>query len=119
MNFNTGINGTYHVGEWYDAQENSYLFPYLRYVSVLIESTREEHAELHGVIADLDDAFWNEHYPPNGWNCLCGIEQLTFDEAESDPMFGKEPPDIDIQENFQNNPGKDQIIWGDWLKGKL
>ena len=31
-NFNTGINGAYHAGEWYDAQENSDLFPSARRV---------------------------------------------------------------------------------------
>ncbi len=60
-----------------------------------------------------------DYYPPNGWNCLCGVEQLTQEEAESDPMFGKEPADVHIVENFRNNPGKDRTIWGDWLEDRL
>ena len=74
---------------------------------------------MHGTIAEINDPLWADHYPSNGWNCLCGVEQLTQEEAEEDPMFGKEHPYIDIQDNFKNNPGRDQTIWGDWLKDKM
>lgn len=114
-NFNTAMNNSYLAGNWFQAQEDKDIFPYLRYVAVMDDRVREEHAELHGTIKDIDDPFWDIHYPPNGWNCRCDVEQLMKSEAEEDPKFGKEPPDVEIDENFRKNTGKDQTIWGDWI----
>lgn len=33
---------------------------------------RPEHAALHGVTLPPSDPFWEEFYPPNGWNCFTG-----------------------------------------------
>lgn len=117
-NFNTAINNSYLAANWIDAEDTKDLFPYLRYVGIMDDRIRDEHAALHGTIAKLDDSFWNINYPPNGWNCRCDVEQLTNAEAEADPKFGKKPPKVKIDENFAKNSGKDKTIWGDWLKDK-
>lgn len=39
---------------------------------------RPEHAALHGVTLPPSDPFWEEFYPPNGWNCfVAGTPVLT------------------------------------------
>ena len=37
---------------------------------------RPEHAALNGVTLPPSDAFWEEYYPPNGWNCRCTVVQV-------------------------------------------
>jgi len=51
--------------------------PYLRYTAVLDNRTRPLHAAWHGTILPWDDPWWNEHFPPNGWNCRCRVQQLS------------------------------------------
>lgn len=34
---------------------------------------RPEHAALNGVTLPPSDTFWDEYYPPNGWNCFTGM----------------------------------------------
>ena len=39
---------------------------------------RPEHAALHNVTLPITDPFWQEYYPPNGWNCFTkGTPVLT------------------------------------------
>ncbi len=115
-NFNTAINNSYLAANWNQAQKDVDVFPFLKYVAVMDDKVRDEHAALHGYIYHAGDPFWDENYPPNGWNCRCDVEQLMRSEAKDDPMFGKEAPSVEIDENFQKNSGRDNTIWGDWLE---
>lgn len=38
---------------------------------------REEHAILDGITLPFDDKFWDEFFPPNGWNCRCEAIQVS------------------------------------------
>jgi len=116
-NFNTAINNSHLAGQWAEFQKDKDIFPYLRYLAVIDGRTRDEHIELHGIVRELNDPFWDTYYPPNGWNCRCSVEQLTKDEAESDMGRIKEPtkqPD----KTFRKNTGKDRSIVGRWLDEK-
>ncbi len=44
---------------------------YRRYVSILIATTREAHAHMHGIIKHKDDPFWLKNSPLNGFGCKC------------------------------------------------
>ncbi|MBO9493804.1 hypothetical protein J7438_06860 [Thalassotalea sp. G20_0] len=48
------------------------------YGTVEEHHTRAEHQQHRPVDAPL----WQTHYPPNGWNCRCGVIQLTKEEIE-------------------------------------
>lgn len=117
-NYSTAINNSYLAAQWKQAEEQKDFFPYLRYICMFLEDSRQSHKELHGTIAHIDDPFWEKYYPPNDWNCACEVEQLTEDEARSDPMWGKDPVEIDLPSEWSKNTGKDLSIWGKWLKGK-
>ncbi len=114
-NFNTAINNAYLAGQYNQSMQNIDILPYFRYVAIMDDRTRDEHAALHGTIKRKDDPFWDTYFPPNGWNCRCSVEELTEKEAKSDPMFKKEPPLIPIDHIWQKNTGKDKTIWGKWL----
>jgi SPP1 gp7 family putative phage head morphogenesis protein len=116
-NFNTAANNASLASQWQNATSMKDTFPYLRYVAVMDDRVRDEHAELHDTVAHQNDEFWNEFYPPNGWNCRCGVEMMTNEEGAQKAL--KPKPWIPIDENFQKNTGKDLTVWGKWLDRKL
>jgi SPP1 gp7 family putative phage head morphogenesis protein len=62
---------------WVDIQESRDTHPYLTYVTAGDEDVREEHRKLSGITLSVDDPFWLQYYPPNGWRCRCYVRKLT------------------------------------------
>ncbi len=74
--FDTNLRTAYAAGRWEQIQRTKKTRPYLRYVAVLDNRTRDQHRNWHNTVLPADDPFWNEHYPPNGWRCRCTVQQL-------------------------------------------
>ena len=75
-------------------------------------SVRPEHAALHGVTLPPSDSFWEEFYPPNGWNCRCTVVQVLkskYPTTEHDVAMslGEEATGRDTRGIFRFNPGKE------------
>jgi SPP1 gp7 family putative phage head morphogenesis protein len=81
--FETNMRTSYAAGHWAEIQQTKDDAPYLMYDAVDDDSTREEHAAWDGTVLRADDAWWASHMPPNGWNCRCGVIQLSADQAAS------------------------------------
>lgn len=126
--FDTNLRTSYAAGHWEGIQKSKRLRPYLRYVAVLDERTREQHRHWHDTVKPVDDPFWDLHYPPNGWRCRCSVQQLSerdlqkrglevtkgspdgapvtyIDKRTGDSLLL--PPGIDP--SFAYNPGKSRI----------
>ena len=59
------------AAKWEQFQEDGDRY-YLQYRTAGDDRVRAEHAALEGVTLPIDDPFWEEYYPPNGWNCFTG-----------------------------------------------
>ncbi len=68
--FETNTRMAYNVARE-EAMDELPLSVYRRYVSVLIATTREAHAHMHGIIKHKDDPFWLKNSPLNGFGCKC------------------------------------------------
>jgi len=85
-------------------------FPYLEYVAVGDDKTRETHQAMNGQIYRRDDPIWQEWYPPNGFNCRCtAIAISTFEAERRGVKPDVERPKIDGVEvkpddGFASNP---------------
>ena len=77
------------------------LSEYIRYVAILDNRVRAEHAALHGKIAHRKDKFWETNYPPNGWNCRCSVEFISKDEM--DELGWSEMSDIEKTLNYADS----------------
>lgn len=75
--FDTNLRTAYAAGHWEGIQKAKKLRPYLRYVAILDERTRDQHRHWNDTVKPVDDPFWNDHYPPNGWRCRCSVQQLS------------------------------------------
>jgi SPP1 gp7 family putative phage head morphogenesis protein len=73
---------------------------------------RPEHAALNGVTLPPSDPFWEEYYPPNGWNCRCTVVQVRRSKYPATPhdeamALGEEALQLDTKGIFHFNPGKE------------
>lgn len=73
---------------------------------------RPEHAALNGVTLPTSDPFWEEYYPPNGWNCRCTVIQVRKSKYPETPhddamALGEEALQRDTKGIFHFNPGKE------------
>lgn len=103
--FNTNLRTAYAAGKWAQIQRVKETRPYLRYVAVLDQRTRDEHRAWHGTVLPADDPWWKTHYPPNGWNCRCTVQQLSESDLEH---YGYEKsdkaPPVEIEPRQVNTP---------------
>jgi SPP1 gp7 family putative phage head morphogenesis protein len=75
--FNTNLRMAYATGRWAQIKRLADRRPYLRYVAVMDDRTRPLHRAWHDLVLRWDHPFWETHFPPNGWNCRCSIQQLS------------------------------------------
>ncbi|GMV60117.1 MAG: hypothetical protein AMXMBFR72_32100 [Betaproteobacteria bacterium] len=88
--FRTNMQAAYAAQKWQTIESQAKVAPYLMYDAVDDGRTRELHASWDETVLPVSHRWWRTHYPPNGWNCRCGVIQLTKDEIEA---FGfKESP---------------------------
>lgn len=88
--FRTNMQTAYSAGDWAQIQETKESAPYLMYEAVDDDRTREEHRAWDGTVLPVDDPWWATHRPPNGWNCRCGVIQLSLAQVHE---MGKDGPD--------------------------
>jgi SPP1 gp7 family putative phage head morphogenesis protein len=92
--FRTHTHAAYQQSQAASYQENP-LVENLTYVTAGDDAVRPEHAEWEGITLPKDDDFWDDHTPPNGWNCRCVLRVSTDDDkatASDDPRL-QLPPD--------------------------
>lgn len=105
---NVIVSGT-QGSRWLDIEESADTHPYLEYVTANDEHVREEHRRLHGLIYPVDDPFWRQFYPPNGWGpCRCSTRKLTerLYEHQKANYQGKNKSPMPTSEEAQKIAGK-------------
>lgn len=85
----------------------------LQYRTAHDGKVRPAHAALHGVTLPVTDSFWEEYYPPNGWNCRCTVVQVRKSKYPATPhdeamARGEEALQRDSKGIFHFNAGKEQ-----------
>lgn len=97
--------------KWAEVSADKQTFPYLQYVAIIDENTRDEHAALDGIIKKINDSFWDTYFPPNGYNCRCSVDRLRR-AAETD-LRNRPVKEVDQNMNtiFKSNPGKSGQIF--------
>ena len=114
--YNFATASTQMAAKWADIERDGDEYD-LQYRTALDGLVREEHAALEGITLPPSDKFWNEYYPPNGWNCRCTAVQVLKDKyptSDSDQACAAgERATTQIGKNGENraamfrfNPGK-------------
>lgn len=100
------------AAKWEEFMEDGDRY-YLQYRTAKDDKVRPEHAALHGVTLPITDPFWEEYYPPNGWNCRCTVVQVRKSKYPATPhdeamALGEEALQRDSKGIFHFNAGKEQ-----------
>lgn len=81
--FRTNMQTAYAAGAWQEIVANKEDAPFLMYDAIDDQRTRPLHASWDRKVLPVDSPWWGSHYPPNGYNCRCGVIQLTADEVQA------------------------------------
>jgi len=109
--FDANLRVSYAAGHWTQFEATKAERPYLRYVAVMDDRTRPEHAALHNLCLPVDHPFWKTWAPPNGWNCRCTLQALS--QRDVDRMRGQlvfEPPSIPMRPWVNSRTGEVQEL---------
>lgn len=82
----------------------------LQYRTQRDDKVRPDHAALDRITLPIDDSFWEDFYPPNGWNCRCSCVQVLkskYPVTDHDEAMqrGNEAIQRDPRGIFRFNPG--------------
>jgi len=100
---------------WDRIGQESDVLPLLKYLTVGDARVRPTHRALDEIIRPVNDSFWNNYFPPNGWRCRCTVEQLA--DGNVTDLTGFVKPN-DVPPEFMMNSGKDGYIFKEKGEGK-
>lgn len=111
--YNTNLRMARAAGRWAQILRLKDVRPYLRYSAVMDGRTRPQHRAWHGTILRWDDAWWQTHYPPNGWNCRCNVEQLSAADLQRHGWkTTRRPPPVAWEERTLSGGGTVKVPAG-------
>ena len=109
--FDTNMRSAYAAGRWERIERVKKTRPYLRYIAVQDNRTRDKHRQWHNTILPVDHPFWQKFYPPNGWHCRCSVQQLSKRDLDKRGLKVTEhppsPPDVTFRDK---NSGRLQKV---------
>jgi SPP1 gp7 family putative phage head morphogenesis protein len=108
--YNAAISQSRSASMWMEIESNSELLPMLTYSTVGDGRVRIEHAMLNNISRPVNDKFWDNYFPPNGWNCRCTT--LQTDDSVKTSLKGFKKPDT-VPPEFMMNAGKQKIVFSD------
>jgi SPP1 gp7 family putative phage head morphogenesis protein len=88
--FDTNMRSAHMAGRWSQLQAGKDRRPFLQYRTAGDARVRPQHRAWNGLIYPVDDAFWQAHYPPNGWGCRCTVR--AYSQADLDSKNLSESP---------------------------
>lgn len=104
------------AARWEDLSEDGGGRYHLQYRTMNDGAVRPEHQLLEGVTRPADDEFWDEYYPPNGWNCRCTVVKVLASRHPDTPekeawQRGAHALAKDKKGMFRFNSGKQQCTF--------
>lgn len=94
------------AGQWARIERTKAALPFLLYQLGPSEVRRPHHQAKEGWVLAVDDPFWDEWFPPNGWGCKCWVRQITRAEAERRGITGA----VNIPRRRVVNPATGEML---------
>ncbi|MBR4265710.1 MAG: minor capsid protein [Bacteroidales bacterium] len=77
--YNQALQAAQMAAKWQNFEKNKD-FINLQYRTANDERVRASHRILHGTTLPVDDPFWKQYTPPNGWGCRCTVVAVLKDD---------------------------------------
>lgn len=103
----TSINMAQGASDWERIQGEKDVFPFLKYETVGDSNVRDEHVALNGIVKRVDDPFWSNFMPPNGWRCRC--QAIQRESGKETNLNKKNIPKLDPI--FRGNSGTRKTVF--------
>jgi hypothetical protein len=119
--YTTNMSTSYAAGRWKQLNDPDMvaLRPYWKYVHAdHVMHPRPLHLAWNGVVLRHDAAFWQTHFPPNGWGCQCRVVAVGAKDYEKalaanratapvgwDAIDGKTGAPVGIDKGWDYAPG--------------
>ena len=103
--YETNLRSAYAQGR-YTHQQRSQTLTYWMYVSMLLPTTRDAHRAMHGRVYPRDHAFWDAHYPPNGYRCKCRVRAYSKTMLERKGITVQQEYEPFADPGFARRPGE-------------
>ena len=117
--YNQAVQSAQMASKWADFERDKE-FINLQYRTDNDERVRASHRVLHGVTLPVDDKFWQQYTPPNGWGCRCTVVAVPKDDpdfpvrdAQGSTINGKEVFPTPAYEIFKTNTAKAKKVFPD------
>lgn len=129
--YDVNLRQSYAAGRWAAIERGKERQPLVMYRTMRDERVRASHAAWDGLALPVDDPFWQQHYPPNGWRCRCTAfalseKDLQRRQARGDRIQTTAPPEemvpyrdprtgatakapLGVDPGFAYNPGQHQV----------
>lgn len=129
--FNTNMRSAHMAGRWKQLVANQAQRPYLQYRTAGDSRVRPQHRQWNGLIYLLSDAFWQTHYPPNGWGCRCTVRAYGESEMNDKDLSASAPFEMKTREVITQDgeikdkvplgidPGWDHNVGQSWISPEL
>ncbi len=117
--YNQAVQSAQMASKWADFERDKAGIN-LQYRTANDERVRASHRVLHGVTLPVDDKFWQQYTPPNGWGCRCTVVAVPKDDpdypvrdAQGSTINGKEVFPTPAYEIFKTNTAKAKKVFPD------
>ncbi|BBL73664.1 phage minor head protein [Methylomagnum ishizawai] len=91
--YDTNLRTSYSAGRWMRGERSAQALPILLYRTMRDTRVRPLHAAWDGTALPRSDAWWDTHYPPNGWRCRC----IAYPISEADVQTLKDSGRVEIK----------------------
>lgn len=91
--YQTNMRTSYMAARYQQLKANAEDLPYWKYVhSDSARHPRPLHVSWNGLTLPHDHPFWNTHFPPNGWGCMCNVIGVSRRKGEAAARGGRGTP---------------------------
>lgn len=92
--YEANIRTAHAAGQWARIERTKAALPYLLYELGPSVRHRPEHAAKRGLVLPVDDPFWRQWMPPNGYRCKCRVRQVSAAEVRRQGWTVSQAPDV-------------------------